>query len=310
MPDILSVVLRALSFVLQLQAAGAVFFAAAFGPALTVSMNGVRSLARVAALAALFAVAGHYLLEAARMAGDLSGMFDSSLQDMAWTSSAGGAFAVRELGLLLIIAGMQTVSARLTAESFFKSSTGMSATRWVKRFSSRGFTVVGVTGAVLVAASFALTGHIASNPRRWLLAPLLLTHLLIVAFWFGALLPLCLATLKEPQERAARVVALFSAAAFWLVPLILLAGVAMAALLLPDSAALARPYGEIVIAKAALFAVVLGLGGLNKWRFGPALGRGDLLAGRSFRRVVIAEYVIIVVVLAITAPMTTFFSPE
>ena len=149
MPDILSVVLRALSFVLQLQAAGAVFFAAAFGPALAVSMNGVRSLARVAALAALFAVAGHYLLEAARMAGDLSGMLDSSLQDAAWTSTAGGAFAVRELGLLLIIAGMQTTSARLTAERFFKSSTGMSAAQWVKRLSSRGFTVVGVTGAVL-----------------------------------------------------------------------------------------------------------------------------------------------------------------
>ena len=32
-PDILSVVLRALSFVLQLQAAGTVFFVAAFGPA-------------------------------------------------------------------------------------------------------------------------------------------------------------------------------------------------------------------------------------------------------------------------------------
>ncbi len=36
MPDILSVVLRALSFVLQLQAAGTVFFVAAFGPALTI----------------------------------------------------------------------------------------------------------------------------------------------------------------------------------------------------------------------------------------------------------------------------------
>lgn len=310
MPDILSVVLRALSFVLQLQAAGAVFFAAAFGPALTVSMNGVRSLARVAATAALFVVAGHYVLEAARMAGDLSGMLDSALQDMVWTSTAGGAFAVRELGLLLIIAGMQNTSARLTAERFFKSSTGMSAAVWVKRLSSRGFTVVGVTGAVLVAASFALTGHIAANPRRWVLAPLLLTHLLIVAFWFGALWPLCVATLREPPERAARVVALFSAAAFWLVPLILLAGVAMAALLLPDGTALARPYGEIVIAKGALFAVLMGLAGLNKWRLAPALGRGDLLAGRSLRRVVISEYVIIVLVLAITAVMTTFFSPE
>ena len=57
MADILSVVLRALSFVLQLQAAGAVFFAAAFGPALTISLTGIRSLARTTALLAILAVA-------------------------------------------------------------------------------------------------------------------------------------------------------------------------------------------------------------------------------------------------------------
>jgi putative copper export protein len=310
MPDILSVVLRAVSFVLQLQAAGTVFFAAAFGPALTISLMGVRSIARITAGVALVVAAGHYLLEAARMAGDLSGVFDSSLQKTAWTSSAGGAFMVKELGLLLIIAGTQTSSARLTAERFFKSSAAMSPALWLRRLSSRGFTVVGVMGAVLVAASFTLTGHTFSNPRRWLLAPLLLTHLLIVAFWLGALWPLGLITLRESRERTARIVALFSAAAFWLVPLILLAGVAIATLLLPDVHALLQPYGELVLAKAGLFAVLLGLAALNKWRFGPALGGSDLAAGRTFRRMVIAEYVIIVIVLSVTAVMTTFFSPE
>src|SRR6185312_16271432 len=119
MVDTLSVVLRALSFVLQLQAAGAVFFAAAFGPALTISLASVRSLARIAAIAAFFVTAAGYVLEAARMAGDMSGVFDSSLQAMAWNSSTGGAFSVCALGLLLIIAGTQTSSVRLTAESFF-----------------------------------------------------------------------------------------------------------------------------------------------------------------------------------------------
>ena len=303
-------VLRALSFVLQLQAAGVVFFAAAFGPALTISLPSIRLLARVTAIAALFVVAGHYLLEAARMAGDMSGMLDSSLQKMAWTSTTGGAFSVRLLGLLLIIAGMQPRSARLTADSLFKSSTLLSPAFAIRRLSARGFTVAGLTGAVLVAASFTLTGHTATSSQRWLLAPLLLAHLLIVAFWFGALWPLCLVTLRESRERTARAVALFSAAAFWLVPLILVAGVALAALLLPDIAALRQPYGELVLAKGALFAVLLGLASLNKWRFGPALGHGDLLAGRSFRRAVIAEYAIIGIVLAVTAVMTTFFSPE
>src|ERR1700739_4128929 len=99
MADILSVVLRSLSFVLHLQAAEAVFFIAAFGPALTISLASIRTLARVSAIAALLATAGHYILEAARMAGDMSGVFDSSLQNMAWASTTGGAFSVRELGL-------------------------------------------------------------------------------------------------------------------------------------------------------------------------------------------------------------------
>ena len=310
MPDILSVLLRAVSFVLQFQAAGAVFFAAGFGPALTVSLAGVRKLARVSAIVALFTVAAHYLLEAARMAGDMSGMLDSSLQNMAWTSNFGGAFTVRELGLLLIIAGMQPISAKSTASRFFTSSVGSPVAFFMKRLSARGFTIVGVTGAALVAVSFTLMGHTSVDPRRGLLAPLLLTHLLIVAFWFGALWPLCLVTLRESWERVARVVAVFSAAAFWLVPLILVAGVAIAALLLPNVASLRQPYGELLIAKSALFALLLGCAAVNKWRLGPALGRGDLQAGRTFRRVVITEYVIMVIVLSVTAVMTTFFSPE
>jgi putative copper export protein len=95
-----------------------------------------------------------------------------------------------------------------------------------------------------------------------------------------------------------------------LVPLILVAGVAIAVLLLPSVAALRQPYGLLVIAKGSLFAVLLGLAAFNKWRFGPALGNGELSAGRVFRHMVIAEYMLIVVVLSVTAVMTTFFSPE
>lgn len=310
LPDILSVVLRALSFVLQLQAAGAVFFIAAFGPALTISLTGIRKLARVTATVAVCAVAGHYVLEAARMAGEISGVFDTSNQAMAWTSSLGGAFTVRVLGLLLIVAAMRTVPARVTASRFFTSSVGSPVTAVLKRLSGHGFTLVGVSGAVLVAASFTLTGHTSTGGRRALLAPLLLAHLLIVAFWFGALWPLCLVTLRESWERVARVVAVFSEAAFWLVPLILVAGVGMAVFLLPDVAALRQPYGELLLAKGALYAVLLACGAVNKWLLGPALARGELQAGRRFRRVVITEYALMVVVLSVTAVMTTFFSPE
>jgi putative copper resistance protein D len=310
MPDILSVILRALSFVLQLQAAGTVFFAAAFGPALTISLAGIRKLARVSAMAAVFVVAGHYVLEAARMSDGFAGMFDLSLQTMAWNSTSGGAFTVRELGLLLIVAGMRAVPARVTAHNIFAASVGSPFAVLLKRLTARGVTLVGVAGAVLVAVSFTLTGHTSVNVRRGFLAPLLLAHLLIVAFWFGALWPLCLVTIRESRERTARVIAVFSAAAFWLVPLILLLGVGIAAWLLPDVAALMKPYGELLIAKVALYGILMICAALNKWRFGPAIATGDLQAGRRFRTVVITEYVLIAAVLSVTAVMTTYFSPE
>jgi putative copper resistance protein D len=307
--DILSVVARAVSFVLVFQAAGAVFFAAAFGPALTISLTGIRKLTRATALAAICAVAAHYVLESARMAGDMSGILDGSLQAQVWNSSSGAAFAVRILGLLLIFAGARTAPGRLAASRFFAGA-APSRPFAVGRFSARGFTSVGVAGAMLVAVSFTLTGHTSTNPRRWLLAPLLLAHLLIVAFWFGALWPLCLVTLRESQERVARVITVFSAAAVWLVPLILVAGVAMAALLLPNIAALTQPYGELLIVKVGLFAVLLCFGAFNKWRFGPAIGRGDPLAAQRFRRVTLSEFGLIAAVLSVTAVMTSIFSPD
>jgi putative copper export protein len=310
MPDILSVVLRAISFVLQLQAAGTVLFAAAFGPALTISLPGIRKLARVTATVALCVVAAHYVLEAARMADDMAGVFDLSLQTMAWDSTAGGAFTVRELGLLLIIAGMRAVPARVTANQIFAASVGSPLAVLLKRLTARGFTLVGVAGAVLVAVSFTLTGHTAVSPRRAFLAPLLLAHLLIVAFWFGALWPLCLVTLRESRDRTVRVINVFSAAALWLVPMILVVGVGIAVALLPGIDALRQPYGELLIAKVALFALLLVGAALNKWRFGPAIGAGDLQAGRKFRGVVMVEYLFIVAVLSVTAVMTTYFSPE
>lgn len=51
----------------------------------------------------------------------------------------------------------------------------------------------------------------------------------------------------------------------------------------------------------------MGLAALNKWRYGQACAAGQT---RAFRRVVLVEYVLICMVLALTATMTMFYSPE
>jgi copper resistance protein D len=284
MTDVLSVILRALSFVLLFQAAGVAIFVALFGGRLAGSRDAVRRLGQAAALAAIVSVAAHYALEAARMAGELSGMWDPALQAMVWHSPSRAALICRLAGLLLIALGLQVASLRSM--------------------------IAAVGGAVLATGAFALTGHTSVNVHRGTLATLLMFHLLIVAFWFGALWPLYLASLRETPARASDIIERFTALATWLVPVILLAGIVMAVLLLPNMSALGQPYGELLIAKIAGFAVLMGLAAANKWRLGPALVIAPLQSGRWFRRSVAAEYVLIAAVLAITAVMTSFFSPE
>ena len=217
------------------------------------------------------------------MAGEMSGMWDPVLQGMAWNSPARAALICRLLGLLLIAVGLQDTGVRGT--------------------------ILAAVGAVLAAGAFTLTGHTSVNAHRAALAALLMLHVLVVAFWFGALWPLYTASLRETPARASDLIRRFTAVATWLVPVILLAGIVMAVLLLPNVSALSEPYGKLLIAKVVGFAVLMGLAAANKWRLGPALVHGPV-SGLWFRRSVAAEYVLIAAVLTITAVMTSFYSPE
>ena len=284
MPDILSAVLRALSFVFLLQAAGVALFIALFGRLLSGSADAIRRLGRISAIVGAASVVGHFGLEAPRMAGDFSGMWDLSLQKTALYSAAGVAFGVKVLGLVLLAASLGRDG------KIFR-------TGWI-------------FGAALAVTAFLLTGHTSVHAERWMLAPLLAVHLLIIAFWFGALLPLNQACAREPPVVAAKVVNAFSAIATWLVPVIFLAGLGMAVILVPSWGVFRQPYGELLIVKVVGFAALMGLAALNKWRLGPGIASGGQVAVMALRRSVAAEYVLILGVLTVTAIMTGFFSPQ
>ena len=282
MTDLAWVALRAASLVLLFQAAGAALFIAAFARRLTRSAPAIRRTGVRAAAAALLVLAAQYLLEPVHLAGEWAGIADASLHRLV-SSSTGAALAVRAAGLAGVALGLRR-------DGWAANTTG-------------------IAGSLAALGSFALTGHTALDAHRLWLAPLLLVHLILVAFWFGSLWPLRQLCALEPREPAARVIAAFSSGALGLVPLIPLAGAGMAALLLPDFAALLAPYGLLLGAKLLLFAALMGLAALNKLRLAPALGRGEPGALPRFRRSVAAEYVLICAVLAVTAVLTGFFSP-
>ena len=282
--DVLSIVIRAASFVASLQAAGLAIFTALFAHYLGTSAGPIRRLGVYSALIGLALVLAHHGLEAARMTGELSGLWDLGLQKQVLHSSTGAASVARLVALLLIAMG----AAR-------------NGSPW---------RLLGLLGAVALAVAFLLVGHTSTHPQRWALAPLLLTHLLIIAFWFGALPSLMLASRQEAAATAARLVASFTAIATWLVPLIAFAGLAMAFILIPSPSALLRPYGVLLMVKLGLFAALMVLAALNKWRLGPAIAAGGAPSLTALNRSIALEYVLIVAVLAATATLTGLYSPE
>jgi putative copper export protein len=114
----------------------------------------------------------------------------------------------------------------------------------------------------------------------------------------------------ELGERAAAVVARFSAYATRLVPLLFVCGVLLAVLFVRSLAELATPYGAMVLGKAAGFAAVLVLAAFNKWRYAPRLALGDRAAAMALGRTAVAEWALLAVVLAATAVMTSLYAPE
>lgn len=281
--DLVSVIVRAGLFVGLFQAAGAAIFLALFGDKLKDS-SFVRRLAVIAAAGGVLLIVAHQLLEAARMADDYAGMLDANLRHRALASSGGATHALQLIGLVLIAFGL-------------------------RRDYRRGIAVA-LGGAALAILAFLLTGHTSVHAQRWLLAPLLALHLSVVAFWFGALAPLYWVTTHEPLACVVSIMEKFSAIAGWLVPGILIAGLALAALLAPDFSVLRRPYGELLLAKFFGFALLMGLAALNRWRWVPALTAEQAPSRVALRQSIALEYLLVLTVLTVAAVLTTFYSPE
>jgi len=282
-PEAPAIAVRALALICLYQAAGAAFFVALFHRHSPLKLQRVCRLGTRSALAGIVLVLMLTPLEAARMAGDFSGAGNAALLRLALRSSRGDAHAVQLAGLTLIAAGL-----------------------WLHRANgARVWTLfIAVMGATLAAVALTLTGHTSVNPMRAWLAPLLAVHLLVVAFWFGALWPLWLILRHETAAVAESALRRFSQIAIWLVPCIALAGLAMGWLLIDSWSTFRRAYGLILIAKASVFVLLLALAALNRWRFMPAA------ASAALRRSIVTEYLLIAGVLVMTAALTSLYSPE
>jgi len=282
MIDLAWLALRVLSFVLTLQAAGMALYRLRFARDSAQVATVIAADTRRAALAAVIVVAAQIPLEPAYLAGELSAVLDRDTAGFALLS-AGPELGVRLLGVVLLVLGGRPRAPPRTA--------------------------LPLAGSALAVLSFALAGHVPHGDYAALLVPLLLIHAGIVAWWFGALWPLYrVARLAEPRELT-QLLTRFSRSAVWLVPLIPIAGVAIAAGLLSGVAALAHPYGLLLLAKGGMFLLALGLAAVNRQRLLPAIARGERTAVARLRGTLIGEYLLLCAALAATAIMSGVYFP-
>jgi putative copper resistance protein D len=273
---------KAVTYAATFGAAGAVFFLTACGPLLDrADLLRIRRLVLCLAPLAVFGGAAQILASAASMSGGSAGMLDGSLIGMVWQTGAGRTNGMRAAGLLLA-----------------------AVTTWSQRASWWS-----CLGAAAAATSFAWTGHArALNPD---VLPILLLslHLLGIAFWLGALLPLSWVA-RGDLPRIAAAAARFGAAAVVVVGTLVVAGAALLWLLLGHSMALwTSTYGRWLIAKLALVACILCLAAFNKWRLTPRLLAGDGRAAARLRRTIQFELLLGGAILAVTATFTTITGP-
>lgn len=284
--DAIALGLRALIFVMLFQAAGTAIFRLTFGRLTPTDAlaERIRRLARISALVGLALTLLYLTLNPARLAGSFEGMFDSALVLWWLGSSAGMANIVKAIGLALLALGAGR-NGRLDR-------------------------IAAPAGVALTLTSFVFMGHTSIHAERWLLAPLLLIHIVVAAAWFGSLWPLYLVARDAPPAAAGAFVTRFSAVATWAIPLIFVCGAIIAVVLIGSVAGFFTPYGAMVLSKTFGFALVMVLAALNKWRFGPSTAAGLESAARGLRRSVAAEALLLATILMTTAVMTSLFAPE
>lgn len=270
-------------FVTSLQAAGAALFSLLFAQHIGPSARSVRRLILWSAGLALLLIVIRSALEPARMAGALGGVFDPFLRSLFWESAVSSAQLARVGGAGLILVSV-----------------------WLGGGVSKVFAVLGI---VLVVLSFPLMGHTRSHDGNGLLGGLLVVHVFVAAFWFGALLPLLLCMRHGPGPALGELLGAFSRLAVRLVPLLFGAGLVLAWSLLGTVSALLSVYALLLLAKLAAVLVLLLLASINKHKLSPAIAAGDGAAMLALRRSISAELALMVLILAATAAMTTLYSP-
>lgn len=281
--DVGAVAAKVLVYATTLGASGAVFFLWYAGSLLTGAQRAaIRRMVAIQLIVAASFTLLRILLLTGGMSDSFAGMFDRDMAGMLLEAGEGTASAVRLVGLALAACALSL---------------------------NRRLQIPALAGAVIAASSFTWVGHIRA------LQPLLpatlfsCLHLIGVAFWIGALLPL----LRSTRESALEVGALakrFGTLAVVAVSLMVIAGLCMLWLLSYRQPEFwSSGYGTMIAVKLLLVSLLLGAAALNKLWLTPRLMNGEARAIAMLRRSIQFELLTALLILIVTAGFTSLTGP-
>lgn len=281
--DIAAIATKLLAYGGSFLAAGSVFFLFANGVRAAPVRKPLNKLVTIAILVGIVGSILQFGVQSGRLMDEgLSGMMDPDMVELVSGAPLGTSVFIRTLGLAILLS------------------------IWLP---SPIDSPLAAIGGVVVAASFSFVGHGTGDPR-WLLSALVSFHLIAVSFWIGALYPLHrMAGRSTNIIEAGHLSHRFGQQAAIVVSLLIAVGVFLTWWIVGSiSALLGSQYGWTLIFKLLLVASVLGLAAANKFRFVPAMLKGETSAANHLRQSIRWETLVIAIILLTTAVLTTVTS--
>lgn len=166
-------------------------------------------------------------------------------------------------------------------------------------------------GSVIAVGSFLVTGHAATAPPVWLMAPVVAVHLFCAAFWIAALYPLAKTTQVATIQESGAVMTQFSERAVWSVGALFVSGAIITWNQVEGPAnMLTTDYGWRLTAKLVVFFALLGLAAMNKMVLTPALEKADPAAAPKLRRSINFEYLAMILIIGAAVSLTLVTPPR
>lgn len=219
----------------------------------------------------------------------IQGAFDPDIIDIMWDSPIGDGTLLRTIGLMIAI---------LALISPFKLKSEV-----LNNYLKQGILV---SSLFLLAYTFTLIGHV--SELGVFEKVLLMIHVLVMAWWFGALFPLKQACHEQDYDQLYSLMDKFGRQASISVSLLLVAGLWLAFQLVGTLAALfSSSYGQTLLLKLTLVVSILGIAAKHKLKLVPQLKNND---GReALSKSISIEMVVAFAILSATAGLTSVVGP-